>query len=234
MTRAAVEAGFEHYLDEMLAVAAREFNVVAALRNGVRGPGARVTDRLLKRTGALERHVVEPELDAHRHAVLAQFDVILDYAASDDGLGAFADTLLARDSFYQSIRPGISPTRRDEIRERLLARDRRLGEAVAPLLESPHEEFWPAAVDVYEADRIGDLVSATFSFTGPLTDYPEAFVFETTFDPAAVLGGLGSLLSGGLPRVTVEYTDEATRVMRRAEETVRHRAMRDAERQVVE
>lgn len=29
MTRAAVEAGFGHYLDEMLTVAAREFNVVA-------------------------------------------------------------------------------------------------------------------------------------------------------------------------------------------------------------
>lgn len=231
MTRAAVETGFERYLDEMLTVAAREFNVVAALRNGVRGPGAQVTDRLLKRSGALERHVVEPELDAYRRGILAQFDVILDYAASDESIDAFADTLLAHDSFSDSLRPGVSAARRQDIEELLLARDRRLGEAVAPLLDSPRDEFWPAAIDAYDADRIGDLVSATFSFTGPLAEYPDAFVFETTFDPADVLGGLGGLLGGGLPSVTVEYTDEATRVMRRAEETVRHQAMREAERQ---
>jgi hypothetical protein len=53
----------------------------------------------------------------------------------------------------------------------------------------------------------------------------------TAFDPADVVGGLGSLL-GGLPTVEVEYTDEAIRSMRRAEQAVIAETKRDVRRRL--
>ncbi|MFC4358543.1 hypothetical protein ACFO0N_11385 [Halobium salinum] len=229
MSRTAVERGIERYVDDLIDVAADEFSVAAALRGGVRGPGGAVVDRLLGREGALRRHVVRPELDATRRDVLDGFAVVLDVAESDDSVSDRADDLLAHDGFYDALREDLARERREAARERLLERHRRLVEAARPPVESPEDEFWPAVRDSLDADAARSLLETALSFTDPVVADREAFAFVASFDPGEVLqlGPLGR----GVPTVTVEYTDEAIRTMRRAETVVTRRATREARRQ---
>jgi hypothetical protein len=219
VTRQAAREGFETFVDDAIAVTAEEFSVARALRQGVRGPGGRVVDRLLKDSDALWERVVRPELDAYRDQICTQFDVVLDYVADDAGIDAYRADILAVDSYAEALRDTVRGERRERIHDDLVARQQALGDAVAPLVAAPEEEFWAALATAYDHDRAVSLVEDHFAFTGPLRAERDAYVMATTFDPADVLGGFGSLL-GGLPTVEVEYTDEAIRSMRRAEQTV--------------
>lgn len=230
MTRGAVEDGFERFVDDVVAATVAEFDVVAALRGGVRGPGSRLTDRLLKRSGTLDRRVVRPELREYRDRALRQFGAVLDAAESDAGFDAHADRVLAADSYWEAVRSDLPDDQRAAVRETLLARNRRLADAVAPLVVSPREAFWPAVRDALTEDEALSLVEDCFAFTDPLVEHRGAFRFETTFDPGDVLGGVGGVLAGGLPTVRVEFTDEAVRAMRRAERRVIHETTREVRR----
>jgi hypothetical protein len=213
MTREAVADQFTAFVDDVIAVAREEFDVAAAL--GGRGPGTGVVDRLLRADGHLERRVVRPELEAYRRAVREQFDVVLDYADADADIAAFRADILDRDVYADAIREDLPRERRRAVEDALVERQRRLGEAVVPLVESTHEEFWPAARAELDAARARELVEKRFAFTAPLREHTDAFVFRTTVDPGEVLG---SPLP--LPSIDVEYTGEARRVMRRAERAV--------------
>jgi hypothetical protein len=122
MSRLAVQRGIERYVDELIDAAAAEFSVAAALGDGARGPGGAVVDRLLDRRGALQRHVVRPELEATRRDVLDGFGVVVDVAATDDSVDERASELLAHDGFWTAIRDDVSRERRTAVRERLLDR----------------------------------------------------------------------------------------------------------------
>jgi hypothetical protein len=230
VTRRAVETGFERFVDEVAEATVAEFDVVAALRGGVRGPGSRLTGRLLKRSDTLDRRVVRPELRSYRERALRQFDAVLDAAAADAEFDAHADRVLAADSYWEAVRPDLPPDRRAAVRETLLDRNRRLADAVTPLVDSPRDAFWPAVRDALDEPAAVALVEDCFAFTAPLVEHRDAFRFETTFDPGDVLGGVGGLLAGGLPTVRVEFTDEAVRAMRRAERRVVHETTREVSR----
>lgn len=216
MTRAAVRTGFEEFVDDAIRRTAAEFNVARALRGGSRGPGGSTAERLLGNSGAFRRAVVEPELDAYRVEILDQFDVVLNYAESGDPIDAYREELLADDTYDAALRADLSADRRERIRDRLVERQRRLGDAVAVLVDSPETGFWDAVRAELDRETAGRVVEEQFAFTGPLEDHPDAFRMKTSFDPADVLGGVGTLL----PRVEVEYTDEALRAMSRAERSV--------------
>jgi len=220
MTREAVAEGFEQFVEQALDVTADQFDVGRALRQGVSGPGSRVVDGLLKNSDTLHRKVVRPELKQYRDDTLAHFEVVVEYAQNDADLPAYRDDLLEYDSFADAIREDVPPERRREIRERLLDRHDGMADAIVPLLESPESEFWPAVRAELTREQAKELVGEHFTFTDPLVEYRRAFAFETTFEAREVVGGgLGSLL-GGLPTVEVEFTDEAIRTMRRAEQHV--------------
>lgn len=226
MTREAAREGFARYVDRTIAVTVDEFDVVAAFRRGT--DGGRGVDRLLGSTGRLKRRVVEPELADFRADVLAQFDAVLDCAADPDAtVYDRREAVLGPDAYHDAIRPSVDETRRERVVETLLARQARVAEAVEPLVAAPESSFWPAVESALECETALDLVETAFDFTGPLEAHEGVFAFSTTVDPAAVLGGLGGLLGGGLPTLEVEYTDEAARAMRRAERQVRHEAERD-------
>lgn len=229
MSRTAVERGIERYVDELISVAADEFSVSAALRGGVRGPGGAVVDRLVGREGAVRRHVVRPELEAIRTDVLEGFAVVLDVAESGASVEDRAGDLLAYDGFYAALHEDIPSKRRADARERILDRHRELVEAARPPLASPSDEFWPAVRDSLELEAALSLLETTLSFTDPVLADRGAFTFTASFDPSAILrlGPLGR----GLPTVTVEYTEEAVRTMRRAETVVTREATREARRQ---
>ncbi|QSG06165.1 Uncharacterized protein HSR121_1831 [Halapricum desulfuricans] len=220
MTRAAVEAGFERFVEDAMDAALEHFNVARALRRGVDGPGASVVDRLLGDTRAVRRRVVEPRLQRYRRQVLAQFDVILEYAESGDGIDAFRDEILEHDIFAQSIRSDVPRARRQEIRDRLLERHRALGDAAAPLLGAPDDDFWAAAQATLDRTEAKRLVEEQFVLTRPVREYTDDLAISTTVDPGEVLGGLGRVLGGRLPSIEVTYTEEAIRALRRAEREV--------------
>lgn len=228
MTRAAAESGIEHFVDEMVTATVGEFSVSRALRGGVRGPGGALVDRLLTNNQAVHRLVVEPELRHYRAQVLDQFDHVLAYAAGDAPLDAYADDLLAVDNYWQGVRENAPTAERDALRERLLTRYDRLATALTPLVVSEADAFWDAVCRELTVDEATDLVETTFSFTDPAVEYRHLLSFETSFEAGEVLGG--GLLSGTLPTVTVDFTDEAIRSMRRAETRVTRETLREVER----
>lgn len=220
VTREAVESGFERFVTETIEATAEEFSVARAFRQGARGPGGSVIDRLLKDSDTLWRRVVQPELDAYRCQTLEQFGVLLDYVESGEEFERYRQRLLELDSFAAAIDESVPDSRQESLRETLLDRQREMGEAIRPVVESSEPAFWPAVRASLTAQEARALVGDHFAFTWPVRENRDAFVLSTSFDPGDVLGGLGGILGGGLPTVTVTYTDEAIRSMHRAERAV--------------
>lgn len=226
MTRDAVEAGFERYLSDLVEETYAAFDVAAVLR-GSRSGGSRAVSKLLKNSRPLERHVVRPRLREFQRTIRRQFDPVLDYAADTDAeFSAYADEVLARDLYWDSLRPEVRGERRETIRERLLARQRAFGDDLAPVIAADSDEFWGAVVEAYDRERAVALVEDHFVFSTPLAEHRDAFAMRMTIDPGDVLGGLAR----ALPSLEVDFTDEALRSMQRAEQTVLPRAKRDLDR----
>jgi len=230
MTRQAVADGFAEFADQLVDIAYEEFDVVAAVRSGIGGGvGSKVANRLVKNSETLDRRVVRPELNRYRREILRQFDIVLDFAETEvPDPAAFRDRMLETSMYADALRESLSQSRRDEIRAALVERCCGMGRAARPLVESPVDEFWPAVEAELDRETATHLVEQHFAFTGPLRDHEEAFRFAVEVDPADVLGGIGGLLGGGLPTVEIEFTDEASRVMQRAERQV----IRDATREI--
>ncbi|SDJ19367.1 hypothetical protein SAMN05216226_10165 [Halovenus aranensis] len=225
MTREAVVEGFEYFLDEAIDATMAEFSVSRALRNGSRGPTGLAVDRLLGNAGALQRRVVEPELEAYRQQTLAQFGVVLDYVEADASFETYRDEILEAGALADSIRPDLSSERRRAVESSLLTHHRELGEAVEPLVHSSRRDFWTAAATELERAEAERLVNEHFPFTGPLREHRDAFEMVAGFDAATVLGSVPRFLPA--PSFEVEYTDEAIRAMYRAEQSVVRAAERD-------
>jgi hypothetical protein len=227
MTREAVRAGFEEFVGDIIDTAYEEFDVVAVLR-GESGASGRLLNRLLKNNRRLDQRIVRPELHDYRRQVLEQFEPILAYAVDGDGdFDDYRDRIRETDVYLAHLRPSVRRDRRRTIETAELDRQRRLAEAAQPLVESAEADFWDATVDALDRDHARDLVQTHFTFTDPLRENPDAFVFETDIDPGDVIGGP---LTGRLPTVTVEYTDEVVRVLERAEATVVEQALSELDR----
>ncbi|WP_336336663.1 hypothetical protein [Haloarcula brevis] len=225
MTRRAVERAFERYLSQFVDETYAAFDVAAVLR-GSGGGGGRVASKLLKNSRPLERHVVRPKLRSYQQQILDQLEPVLDYAAADAAFDAYAEDVLASDIYWNALRPTVRGDRRDRIRERLLARQRAFGDDLAPLVAADSDDFWTAVTEAYDRETAADIVQTHFEFSVPLREDRSAYAFELTIDPGEVLGGLAR----ALPTLTVEFTDEALRSMRRAEQQVIPAAKADVDR----
>lgn len=226
MTRDAVVQGYERFLDDAIERTVEEFSLTRALQNGVETPGGGAIDRLVKHSGHIRRTVVQPELAVFRDRAFEQFDVLLEYVDSDADIEAYREDLIAAGAFENELREDLPEERREEVLEFMLGRYERFGDALAPLVESPADEFWEAAVTELNAEEARSLVDEHFRYTKPLRTYPDAFRLATTIDMTDVVGPFG-LLAGS---VTVVYTDEAVRATAVAEEAV----IRDAKREIDE
>ena len=225
VTRSAVRDGFERYVNGLASITSDEFQVSRALGSagGTRG---KVIDRLLSNSDLVDRKVVQPELKEYRDAILHQFETVLDYAESDAAFDAFADEIIARDLYWDALRADLSPDRREQLRAALLARQRTMGDAIAPLVAADADSLWAAAAMAYDWSGTADLIDAHFAFTDPLHAQPEAYELTIRIDPGDLLGGLAR----ALPSITVDYTDEAMRAMTHAQRRVIDRAKQDARR----
>jgi hypothetical protein len=222
-------AAFEWFVDDAIEQTAAEFSVSRALRQGVRGPGGATVDRLLKNSDLLWDRVVQPELDSYREQTVAQFSVLVDAVESDDEIGAYRDEILDAGTFAEAIREDLPPERYRRVEDRLFAHHEQLGTAIAPLVETPESEFWDAARAQLTPDQARELIEEQFAFTAPLREHRDAFALATAVDPGELLGGLGGLLAPST--LEIEYTDEAIRAMRRAEQSVIVDAKRKLDRQ---
>lgn len=229
MTREAVRDGFERFVDHAMDATAETFDVGRALRNGTRGPGGALVERLLNDSGTLQRQVVQPELEFYHERTLRQFDVVLDYAAGDAAIDAYRSELLDADPYADAIRADLSAGQKEQVRDRLVERQRRLGDAVAPLVASSETDFRDAVRAELAREEAAALVEDHFAFTRPLREHRDAFRLTTRFDAGDVLGGLVGTL-GSFPTVEVTYTDEALRAMRRAEDAVVDRTLDELDR----
>jgi hypothetical protein len=225
VTRRAVEDGFERYLSDLVDETYAAFDVAAVLR-GSRGGGSRAVSKLLKNSRPLERHVVRPKLREYQREIMAQFDPVLDYAAETDAtFEAYTDDVLARDIYWNSLADSVRGERRETIREALLSRQRSFGDDLAPIIAAESDDFWTAVTQAYDREEAIDVVETHFEYSTPLREHRDAFVFELEIDPGDVLGGLAR----ALPSLEVEFTDEALRSMRRAEQRVIPEAKTDVE-----
>ncbi len=216
MTREAVVEGYERFLGDAVEQTVEAFSLTRAVQNGVETPGSGLVDKLLKNSERVQQTVVQPELEALRDRAFEQFDVLLDYAESDEGIEAYREPLTSVGAFETELRDDLSPERREEVLDFMVGRYERFGDALVPLLESDETEFWPAAVAALTADQAHELVEEHFRYTKPLREYPDAFRLVATVDASDVIGPFG-LLAGSL---TVVYTDEAVRATAAAEDAV--------------
>jgi hypothetical protein len=216
VTREAVVEGYERFLGDAVEQTVEAFSLTRAVQNGVETPGGGLVDKLLKNSERVQQTVVQPELEAFRDRAFEQFDVLLDYAESDEGIEAYRDPLTSVGAFETELRDDLSPERREEVLDFMMGRYERFGDALVPLLESDETEFWPAAVAALTADQAHELVEEHFRYTKPLREYPDAFRLVATVDASDVIGPFG-LLAGSL---TVVYTDEAVRATAAAEDAV--------------
>jgi hypothetical protein len=216
VTREAVVEGYERFLGDAVEQTVEAFSLTRAVQNGVETPGSGLVDKLLKNSERVQQTVVQPELEAFRDRAFEQFDVLLDYAESDEGIEAYRDPLTSVGAFETELRDDLSPERREEVLDFMVGRYERFGDALVPLLESDETEFWPAAVAALTADQANELVEEHFRYTKPLREYPDAFRLVATVDASDVIGPFG-LLAGSL---TVVYTDEAVRATAAAEDAV--------------
>jgi hypothetical protein len=223
MTREAVETGLFEAIDGMIDVAREEFDPVRALRGSRGGPGAATVNRLVKRNRLLDRHVVRPELRRYRDRARRQVSAMLDAIEAGEPVDSRREALLEASVYYAELDPGVDPATREAVAEAVLERFRGAGEAVAPLVRSPEEEFWAAMTAELEKPAARALIEANFGFAERMREFRDAYAFETRLDPADLLGGLGR----ALPAVSVEYTDESLRAMSRAERAVRERYSRE-------
>jgi len=102
MTREAVRSGFVEFVDDVIAIAYEEFDVVGALREGTTGSGSQVVSKLVKQSELLDREVVRPELREYRDALLDQFEYLLEFADGDEPFEAFAEDIIAADLYRES------------------------------------------------------------------------------------------------------------------------------------
>jgi hypothetical protein len=216
VTREAVVEGYERFLGDAVEQTVEAFSLTRAVQNGVETPGSGLVDKLLKNSERVQQTVVQPELEGFRDRAFEQFDVLLDYAESDEGIEAYRDPLTSVGAFETELRDDLSSERREEVLDFMVGRYERFGDALVPLLESDETEFWPAAVAALTADQAHELVEEHFRYTRPLREYPDAFRLVATVDASDVIGPFG-LLAGSL---TVVYTDEAVRATAAAEDTV--------------
>ncbi len=188
MTRAAALAGVERFVDDAVEATRSEFSVERALRGTGLGPGGAVVDQLRRNARSLERRVVEPELETYRQQSVKQLEILLDAVATDQPIDAVADDLIAADGYLDSLDPDIDDSTRTAVTDAVLQRLERLGEALAPIVSHPSDEFWTAVTGSYDRDPAVSLVENRLPFTTILQQHRTAFAFVVRLDPESILG----------------------------------------------
>ena len=196
-SREAVLEQFEFFMERIIDDALAEFEPFRVVdMNGMPG-----NDRVKKALGP----VIRDELQKIRASVETQFGVVMKYAETGDEEGC-RRRFLRNDVFYNSFE-GDRRTRRsleDDLTERMT----RMGDDMAPLVETGEDCFWDAVVAAYDEDEAREMLPRHFEYTETLKEYADDLCLTVR-------------VGGRLLGADVEYTGEAMRVLDGAETRLR-------------
>ncbi|MDZ7687977.1 MAG: hypothetical protein U5J64_04495 [Halobacteriales archaeon] len=196
-SKTAVVGQFEVFMERIMDDALDEFEPFRVVNmNGMPG-----NDRVKKALSP----VIRDELGRIRRSVEAQFDVVMEYIETGDAEGCRRD-FLRNDVFYNSF-DGDQSTRR-RLGGDLTERMTRMGDDMAPLVETGENEFWDAVVAAYDEEEAREMLPRHFAYTETLKGYRGDLRLTVR-------------VGGRLLGTEVEYTDEAMRVLDAAETKLR-------------
>lgn len=196
-SREAVVGQFEVFMERIIHDALEEFEPFRVVNmNGMPG-----NDRVKKALGP----VIRDELGRLRKSVETQFDIVMRYIETGDTEMCRRD-FLRNDIFYNSFE-GDQRAKRSLGRD-LTERMTRMGEDMAPLVETGEEEFWDALVAAYDEDEAREMLPRHFAYTETLNRYRNDLCLTVR-------------VGGKVLGTEVEYTKEAMRVLDVAETRLR-------------
>ncbi len=204
MTEDAVREQFDGYIDSMYDYVAEEVQPLNAVGfpSFVSKPGKRAVMPVARR-----------ETDAVGRSFERKFGIVVDCAAGDD-VDDRLDDYLESDAFYSNFY-GSDEDRR-AMAEELSDRLRRMSEAVAPIVDSDEERFWDAVTEVYDRKEAHEALDGCFDYADTAHRYADETELTITVD----IGPFD---------VTVDYTDEAIRVLDISEGRLREEVRKDVD-----
>lgn len=231
MSRLAAERGFQHFLEETINTTRDEFSVERVLQGSGFQSGGRFVDILRKNSSFIEEEIVRPELQEYQTRTNNQFQVLLDAVENGDSIDMYQRELLQYDNYLDALAEDVSEQQQSIVVQQTMSRLEELAEGIQPIVQHSNDEFWDATTAALESDEALYLVEEAFPFTGPFQEHKHAFTFETTIDPADVVG---SLFGRGLPTISVEFTDEAVRALQEAEQQITNDLRNEIQRRYTE
>jgi hypothetical protein len=204
MTEEAVRDRFDDYIDSMYGYVTEEIQPLNAV-----GFPSFVSKPARKATMPVARR----ETDAVGRSFERKFGIVVDCAAGDD-VDERRDDYLEADAFYSNFRGSEEDRRR--MADELVGRLREMSEAVAPIVESDRERFWDAVVEVYDREEAHAALDGCFDYGETARRYADDTELTLTLD----VGPFSK---------TVDYTDEAVRVLEISERRLREEVSRDVD-----
>lgn len=204
MTEEAVRDRFDDYIDSMYGYVTEEVQPLNAV-----GFPSFVSKPARKATMPVARR----ETDEVGRSFERKFGIVVDCAAGDD-VDKRRDDYLEADSFYSNFRGSEEDRRR--MADELVGRLREMSEAVAPIVESDRKRFWDAVVEVYDREEAHAALDGCFDYGETARRYADDAELTLTLD----VGPFSK---------TVDYTDEAVRVLEISERRLREEVSRDVD-----
>lgn len=150
------------------------------------------------------RDTLRQDLITMKTSFQEEYRVIVD-AAEDGDVDGHREDFLAKDMFYDVYQGPHG----DDLRDDLYGFFDRSVEAIAPVVGSDEETFWDAVAAVYTADEARENLGIPFDRSPILDGYRDGLVIE--YDLEHLELGMES----------IEYTDEALRVLAEGERYLR-------------
>ncbi|MCX2818296.1 hypothetical protein EGH25_02880 [Haladaptatus sp. F3-133] len=204
MTEEAVRERFDGYIDSMYGYVTDEVQPL----NAVGFPTF-----ISKPTRKATLPVARRETDAVGRSFERKFGIVVDCAAGDD-VTERTDDYLEADVFYANFQGAEED--RGRMSDELVDRLREMSEAVAPIVDSDEERFWDAVVDVYDREGAHSALDGCFDYARTAHRYADDVELTITLD----IGPFGA---------TVDYTDEAVRVLDVSEGRLREKVRKDVD-----
>lgn len=201
--RSVAGAAFDRVADTVASHAWRELDPVRVATDGRKTGdtlGLGVERRVVKR---LLRRPIRREMDRLRGAWTGQYHVLLDGVADD---GASRDEVRERFVAADPFLDHYEGTATDEFADALRGHHDRLADAIAPIVaNSPSDggaAFWELATRVHDAEELRDLLDDLAGHGPILAEYRDGIAFTMAIEAPVV------------SERSVEYGDEAVRVIR--------------------
>ncbi|MFW5929351.1 MAG: hypothetical protein ACOCT0_02905 [Halobacteriota archaeon] len=199
MTERAVRHKLGRFVHTVAIRSLDELNPLNVLDVDVNLPGDKLKSAM--------RDDIRQEMASVKARFQDQADVMVDYSLERNGrYDDYLEEFLANDVFYSHYH-GNGDGRESFQRELKEYFDENT-ENLAPLIESPEDDFWDAVRDVYGREEARDVLGTHFSRADIIEKYTDGIVLNMELDT-------------GLPIDEMEYTDEGVRIFAVGERQMR-------------